>query len=107
MESLPEVFKVPVRHSSNIRLNASQEQKLKTELGEVTFSCLPLSSMMPIGKAARETGITRDRERMKEDKKLQIGCARGMITIYYITAHLCNNKISLLKIRAYVLGDLN
>lgn len=107
MKSLPKVSKVPVRHSSNVRLDASQEQKLKTELGEVTFPFLPSSSVMSIEKEARETGITWDRQRMKEDKKLQIGCARGMITIYDITANLCYNKISLLTTRAYILGDPN
>ena len=57
MKSLSKVFKILVRHSRNFRLGASQEQKLETELGEVTFLFLPPSSMMPTGKKARETRI--------------------------------------------------
>lgn len=98
MKSLSKVFKVPVRHSSNFRLGTSQEQKLETELGEVTFLFLPPSTMMPTGKEARGTR-TRWHSKRLNGNKLQIGCARGMITIYYITAQLCYNKISPLKIK--------
>lgn len=80
MKSLPKVFKGPGRHSSNFRLGASQEQKLETEFGEVTFLFLPASSMMPIGKEARQAGIRWHSERLKGDKTLQIGCTRGTVT---------------------------
>lgn len=76
IKSLSKEFIIPVRHSSNFRLGASQDQKLETVLGEVTFPFPPPSSTIPTRKQTKEIGIKWRSWRLTRDEKLQIGCTK-------------------------------
>lgn len=84
MKSLSKACKFLVRLSRNFSLCAGQEQKLEKGVRRGNFSVPPpFQYQMPTGKEARETGIGWHSERLKGDKKLQIGCARGVITLLH------------------------